>query len=155
MRPYGRERLSAREGPAGAKREGNRTDAREGGRRLTAEPRETRAKEAAPEGRTNNVAAPRPLPLSRVAGPWKEGSPRPLRPRPHAAEGRTTDARDNALRPRRRDGYGARRGRKRRGEREAAPGPGVAIFAREEGRSGAAKGRGLRPGGSPTTPRPV
>lgn len=153
MRPYGRGRLSAREGPAGAKREGNRTEAREGGRRPTAEPRETRAKEAAPEGRTNNVAAPRPSPLSRVAGPWKEGSPRPLRPRPHAAEGRTTDARDSALRPRRRDGYGALRGRKRRGGREAAPGPGVTIFAREEGRSGAAKGRGPRRGASPTSAR--
>lgn len=57
LRPYGRGRLSAREGPAGAKREGNRTEAREGGRRPTAEPRETRAKEAAPAGRTNNAAA--------------------------------------------------------------------------------------------------
>ena len=153
LRPYGRGRMSAREGPAGAKREGNRTETREGGRRPTAEPRETRAKEAAPEGRTNNVAAQRPSPLSRVAGPWKEGSPRPLRPRPHAAEGRTTDARDSALRPRRRDGYGALRGRKRRGGREAAPGPGVTIFAREEGRSGAAKGRGPRRGASPTSAR--
>lgn len=153
LRPYGRGRLSAREGPAGAKREGNRTEARERGRRLSAEPRETRAKEAAPAGRTNNAAAQRPSPLSRVAGPWKEGSPRPLRPRPHAAEGRTTDARDNALRPRRRDGYGALRGRKRRGGREAAPGPGVTIFAREEGRSGAAKGRGPRRGASPTSAR--
>lgn len=153
MRPYGRGRESAREGPAGAKREGNRTEARERGRRLSAEPRETRAKEAAPEGRTNNVAAPRPLPLSRVAGPWKEGSARLSRPRPRGAVARTTDARDNALRPRRRDGYGARRGRKGRGGREAAPGPGVTIFAREEGRRGAAKGRGPRRGASPTSAR--
>ena len=153
LRPYGRGRMSAREGPAGAKREGYCTEARERCRRLSAEPRETRAKEAAPEGRTNNVAAQRPSPLSRVVGLWKEGSPRPLRPRPHAAEGRTTDACDSALRPRRRDGYGALRGRKRRGEREAAPGPGVTIFAREEGRSGAAKGRGPRRGASPTSAR--
>lgn len=153
MRPYGRGRLSAREGPAGAKREGNRTEARERGRRLSAEPRETRAKEAAPEGRTNNVAAQRPLPLSRVAGPWKEGSARLSRPRPRGAVARTTDARVNALRPRRRDGYGAWRGRKSRGEREAAAGPGVAIFGREEGRSGAAKGRGPRRGASPTSAR--
>lgn len=153
LRPYGRGRLSAREGPAGAKREGNRTETREGGRRPTAEPRETRAKEAAPAGRTNNAAAQRPLPLPRVAGPWKVGSPRPPGPRPRAAEGRTTDARDSALRPRRRDGYGAQRGRKRRGGREAAPGPGVTIFAREEGRSGAAKGRGPRRGASPTSAR--
>lgn len=153
LRPHGRGRESAAEGPAGAKREGNRTEAREGGRRPTAEPRETRAKEAAPEGRTNTAAAQRPSPLSRVAGPWKEGSPRPPGPRPRAAEGRPTDARDYALRPRRRDGYGARRGRKGRGGREAAPAPGVAIIVREEGRSGAAKGRGPRRGASPTTAR--
>ena len=153
LRPYGRGRESAREGPAGAKREGNRTEARERGRRLSAEPRETRAKEAAPAGRTNNVAAPRPLPLSRVAGLWKEGSARPSRPRPRVAAARPTDARYIALRPRRRDGYGALRGRKRRGGREAAPATGVTIFAREEGRSGAAKGRGPRRGASPTSAR--
>lgn len=45
------------EGPAGAKREGDSTDPRERRRRRRAEPRETRAPEAAPGGRIKKGGA--------------------------------------------------------------------------------------------------